>query len=349
MAYTTINKSTDHFNTVTYTGNSTAKNIQGVGFKPDWVWIKNRTTTDSHVLFDAVRTATKRLSTPSTDAQQTQSSELTAFLADGFSIGTGDNVNRGPSDNFVSWNWKANGAGSSNSDGSITSTVSANSAAGVSIVKWTGNATSGATVGHGLGAAPKVIITKRIDGGTNNWVVGHGEIGFTKRIYINSGAAAATDSGSWNNTAPSSTYFTVGSNNESNGSGYEFISYCFVEKTGFSSFGYYKSNGSTDGPFVFTNGVKPKFLFIKNSDDSSEWEIYDSKRIGYNDANYHLNAHNNAVEATLSGRVSLLSNGFKIKVTNSGPVNSGTSGRNYIYLCFGQSLVGSNQVPSTGN
>ena len=168
MAYTTINKHTDHFNTKLYTGNGSSQNITGVGFDPDWIWTKCRSDADTHELYDKVRGATKRIRTEVSDAENTETYQ--SFITDGFAWSSAGNQNASGR-TFVSWNWKANGAGSSNTDGSITSTVSANTTAGFSIVTYTGTAAN-ATIGHGLGVAPKVIMTKsRVN--AENWGVYH--------------------------------------------------------------------------------------------------------------------------------------------------------------------------------
>ena len=338
MAYTTINKSTDYFNTKLYTGNSTAKNITGVGFQPDWVWIKNRTTADTHVLFDAVRGANKRLSSSGTTAEQTTSNELTGFLADGFSIGDGDNVNRGPSDNIVSWNWKANGAGSSNSSGSVSATVSANTTAGFSISTFTTPASGTFTVGHGLGVAPKMIIA-RCYNISSDWICGHDSVGWTYQLTLNSNAAKA-DQPAFNDTAPTSTVWT--GNTANFGAGYTGLAYCFAEKKGYSKFGSYTGNGNADGTFVYT-GFAPAFVLQKNHTGANDWTLADNKRPGYNENNKRLVPNSNAVEAT-NNAIDLLSNGFKCRQDQS---NANGSGQTYIYMAFGQSIVGSNNIPAT--
>lgn len=344
MAYTTINKSTDYFNTKLYTGNNGTQSITGVGHQPDLIWVKARNDTANNTLTDAVRGTNSVLYSNQNQGIDAPTNAITSFDSDGFSVGNNGSFNAN-SINYVSWNWKANGAGSANTTGSINTTAtSVNTTAGFSICKWTGNGSAGATVGHGLGSAPKVVITKRYDGGTNNWVVGHGAIGFTKVIYLNTTAGSASDSGSWNNTAPSSTVFTVGSNNESNGNGYEFISYCFVEKTGYSKFGSYTGNGNANGPFIFT-GFKPAFVLIRNIENSSDdWQIFDNKRANtFNPADKMLQANLNNAEGTSA--IDLLSNGFKIKAS-SGFMNR--SGETMIYMAFASApLVGTNNIPAT--
>ena len=341
MAYTTIKKPSDYFNTKLYTGNSSTNAITGVGFQPDWVWLKDRNSTEFHNVFDIVRGVTaNRLypnSTTATDGYD--SNALQSFDSDGFTLGSGLAYNNS-GNNFVSWNWLGSNTTASNTDGSISSTVSANTTSGFSIVKWTGNGTSGATVGHGLGSAPKVVISKRIDGGTNQWVVGHGAIGFTKVIYLNNTTVAASNSGSWNNTAPSSTVFTVGNNNESNGTGYEFISYCFAEKTGYSKFGSYTGNGNADGTFVYT-GFKPAFVIYKNTDTGYYWKLIDNKTNNGN-GNEGAYTHPNTTDYVNSSSLydDFYSNGFKLRNTN---VTGNGSGLNYIYMAFAEEpLVGDN-------
>jgi len=345
MAYTTINKSTDYFNPKLYTGNNGTQSITGVGHQPDLIWVKARNDTANNTLTDAVRGTNSVLYSNQNQGIDAPTNAITSFDSDGFSVGNNGSFNAN-NINYASWNWKANGAGSSNTTGSINTTAtSVNTTAGFSICKWTGNGSAGATVGHGLGVAPKVVITKRYDGGTNNWVVGHGAIGFTEVIYLNSTSSKATDSGSWNNTAPSSTVFTVGSNNESNGNGYEFISYCFAEKTGYSKFGSYVGNSANnaDAPFVYT-GFKPAFVIIKNTAQNSAWEMYDNKRDGFNPKVHGLRANENAGEDNTDDLLDLLSNGFKLRHQGGGLNEDGDT---FIYMAFGQSIVGSNNIPAT--
>ena len=342
MAYTTINKSSDYFNTKLYTGNGTARSITGVGFQPDWSWFKSRGDTNSHALYDAVRGVTKAISSNSTGAEATESQGLTSFDSDGFSIGSQTAVNAS-GHGIASWNWKANGAGSSNTDGSITSTVSVNTTAGFSIVRWSGSAAN-ATIGHGLGAVPKMIICKDTND-TYNWGVYHQGIGNTKYLYLNTTAAEATSSSLWNNTTPTSTVFSVGNAGASNSSGTNnMIAYCFAEKTGYSKFGSYTGNGNADGTFVYT-GFKPAFVMVKASSASSyDWIILDNKRDTFNVADASLYANLSNAEAT-SNDTDFLSNGFKLKSTAAGNNGNGTT---YMYMAFAEApLVGNNNVPCT--
>ena len=339
MAYTTINKSTDYFNTKIFTGNGGTNAITGVGHQPDLVWLKNRSTTDSYSLYDAVRGVTKRLKSDNANAESTQSNGLTAFGTDGFTVGDHGGVN-GNGNAIVSWNWKANGAGSSNSDGSLSSTVSVNQTAGFSIVTYTGSS-SYATVGHGLNAVPKMIITKTRASGYE-WAVYHNAMGNEKHLLLDTNGGQGDDS-YWNDTTPTSSVFSLGGQKINvNYSGQTYVAYCFAEKTGYSKFGSYIGNSSADGSFVYT-GFKPSWILIKNSTDSSNnWHIYDNKRLGYNVDNNMLRANLSNAEQT-DDDIDILSNGFKLR-RNSGAFNTGHT---YIYMAFGQSLVGSNNVPCT--
>ena len=342
MAYTTINKSSDYFNTKLYTANGTTNHqITGVGFNPDFVWIKNRTTADGHVLFDEVRGANKRLVSSSSGAESTQTQDLLSFDSDGFTVGSNDNVNRGPSDNFASWNWKANGTGSANTDGTISSTVSVNTTSGFSIVKYTGNNTDNATIGHGLGAVPKVIFFKRLD--TGNWVVYHHAIGTDKYLILNLTDAEATATGLCN---PNSTNIVIPTAyGGQNPSSTDMIAYCFAEKTGYSKFGSYVGNGSTDGTFVYT-GFKPAFILVKQTNNTASWTIIDNKRDSFNVTDKRLfpeDANEEVVSA--NGNTDFLSNGVKMRI---GHQNINASGSTYIYMAFAEApLVGTNNIPCT--
>ncbi len=338
--YTTINKSTDYFNTKLWTGNGGTQSITGVGFQSDFTWIKRRDAGNNHRLTDAVRGVEKEIYSDGNWAQDTRTDGLTAFSADGFTIGNSSGYN-GSGGTFASWNWKANGAGSANTDGSISSTVSVNATSGFSIVKFTGTG-SLATVGHGLGSAPKMIIMKNTNT-TNGWEVYHQSLGNTGYIQLNSTETSYSSATRWNNTSTTNNVFTVNTENGVNKSGSTLIAYCFAEKTGYSKFGSYTGNGATfDNAFVYT-GFKPSLLIIKRTDTTSNWVIEDNKRAGYNQANYHLYPNLSNAEGT-NYYTDFLSNGFKIR---DNPADIGASGGSYIYMAFGQSLVGSNNVPCT--
>jgi hypothetical protein len=335
MAYTTIKKPSDYFNTVTYTGDGTSsRNITGVGFQPDLLWIKNRDITQWHFLFDAVRGVSKALFSNVTNAESTQASTQTAFLSDGFTVGN-DVASNGNGNGIVSWNWLGANGTASNTDGSITSTVSANTTSGFSIVSYTGNETTGATVGHGLSSTPKMIILKNRNS-TDDWVVYHESLGNTQSIRLNLTNASATTPASFNNTSPTSSVFTLGDWTGVNGS--SMIAYCFAEKQGFSKFGSYTGNGSTDGTFVYT-GFKPAFVIFKNTTNTNNWSIRDNKRDSFNAGDSNLFANLSDAESS-SNDIDFLSNGFKLR--NAGG-NWNTSGNTYIYMAFAEEpLVGDN-------
>jgi len=349
-----INKPSEYFNTVLYTGDGTSSNaITGVGFQPDWVWIKQRDTTRSHQLMDAVRTASYRLQSDTTNAES--SSALTSFDSDGFTVdGTSLNGTNASGGTYVAWNWLANGARVSNTDGSITSTVSANTTSGFSIVSYTGNGTSGATVGHGLGANPAMIIFKnRIDSSSAKWAVYHKSIFVSQAdpniLYLEATAATADDTNVLGNSTVTlnSTVFSLGDYNGSNGNTDGIIAYCFAEKKGFSKFGSYVGNGSADGTFVYT-GFKPAMIIFKNTTTSgTSWTIYDNKRDTYNVTNHLLLPSGSDPEISANSTLYLdfLSNGFKMRGANS---TFNTSGDTYIYMAFAEEpLVGTNNIPAT--
>ncbi len=338
MAYTTINKSGDYFNTKLYTGNGSTNAITGVGFQPDMVWLKERSSTSNHQLGDAVRGATKYIQPKITDAESTDSNRFSSFDSDGFTQGANNGVNEN-GQTYASWNWKANGAGSANTDGSISSTVSANTTAGFSIVSWTGTGAN-ATIGHGLGSVPKMILLKcRTQG--DKWIVYNSTIGNTKYLVLNDTDAETTSSTHWNNTTPTNTVFSTGTSGNVSGVGETFIAYCFAEKKGFSKFGSYTGNGNADGTFVYT-GFKPAFVMIKDTTSAGDWTIQDSARDTYNLADARLYANLNNAENDGTFGVDFLSNGIKIRTSSAG---WNTSGNTYIYMCFAEApLVGTNGV-----
>ena len=340
MAYTTINKSTDHFNTKLYTGNGSTQSITGVGYAPNLTWIKDRTASNGARLFDTIRGATKGIFTDSNAAEATVSSELTAFGTDGFTLGSDGSVN-GSSKNYVSWNWLASNTNASNTDGSITSTVSVNTTAGFSIVSYTGTG-SAATIGHGLGVAPACIIFKDRDA-TVDWFVYHQSTGATNRTKLNSNVASSAST-FINDTSPSSTVFNTEGGGATGTNGNKFIAYCFAEKKGFSKFGSYTGNGNADGAFVYT-GFKPTWIMVKRTNSTDVWHIIDNKRDPFNsgsDAKY-LDPASSGAEYNNSAH-DFYSNGFKIRASGT---NSNASGAPYIYMAFGQSLVGDNNIPCT--
>jgi len=342
MAYTTINKSTDYFNTKLYTGNGGTQSITGVGFQPDWTWIKGRSNNHHHALFDAVRGVTKRISSSENNYETTESTGLTSFNSDGFTTGAWSASNSN-SQTYASWNWKANGAGSANTDGSISSTVSASATSGFSIVKYSGIATN-ATVGHGLGVAPKMIIVKDL-GASVNWQVYHSSIANTEALELNGTGGKFTAANRWNSTSATSSVFSIGTSTETNGDGHNIIAYCFAEKTGYSKFGSYVGNGSaTEGTFFYT-GFKPAMIIIKKT-DNGQWTIFDNKRNPSNAVRAMLVPNADATELSQNeNNMDFLSNGVKM-YNADGVFNA--SGGTYIYAAFAEApLVGTNNVPCT--
>ena len=347
MAYITFQPK-DHFNTVLYTGNGSTQSITGVGFQPDLVWIKDRGLTEPHTLQDAVRGAGNRLYANTTAAQSNSAISITSFDSDGFSVGSGGEVNTNSS-NLVSWNWKAGGAGSSNSDGTVTSgaTVSANTTAGFSIGVATMNSSGTWTVGHGLGVAPAVVLVKAT-GATGSWWMWHQSLGDKsgdEYVFLNTTAISpANDSTVWNNTLPTSSVYSMGSNTWSGNT--TFVAYCFAEKKGFSRFGKYTGNGNADGPFIYT-GFKPAFVINRRvTGATGDWQLQDNKRSPFNVSDTILFPNGNTADSQASGyQMDMLSNGFKIRTDNSGRNHSGSD---YIYLAFAEEpLVSSNGDAAT--
>ena len=344
MAYTTIKKPSDYFNTKLYTGTGSSNALTGVGFQPDWTWIKCRDDTHNHQVFDAVRGVYKRLRTDTNGAETTSNESLKTFDSDGFTLGTQTNVNQS-SGTFASWNWKA-GTTSGLSGGTITPTsYSVNATSGFGIYAYTGTNANG-TITHGLGSAPSVIIVKNRLTSSKSWVVGHKSIGFQNALFLNDTAGSTSEANLFNSTAPTSSVFTVGTGSLINDSGDSYIAYAFAEKKGYSKFGSYVGNNNTDGTFVYL-GFKPAFIIVKPTSGTEHWTMYDNKRTGYNPTNYQLYPNLSSSEATLS-ELDIVSNGFKIR-SQTGRLNS--SGVTMIYMAFAeQPLVansGSNGVPAT--
>jgi len=340
MAYSTIIKPSDYFNTVTYTGNGSAgHSITGVGFQPDWVWIKTRADSNNHTIFDAVRGVTKRLRSNQTNAENT-SSGVTSFNSDGFTVGSDSAGNSGT---MVSWNWKAGGGqGSANTDGSINTTyTSANTTSGFSISKFVGTG-SNATVGHGLGVVPSMYMVKKLDS-SGSWGVYHKSLGATKSLFLDLNDTGGTHIDYWNNTEPTSSVFSVGTSSTMNYNNQNMIAYCFAEKKGFSKFGSYTGNGNADGSFVYT-GFKPAFVMIKRTNATGDWGIFDNKREGYNDETNRLKPNSSDAEED-DNFMDILSNGFKLRLTSSS-INA--SGGTFIFMAFAEEpFVSSNGVPAT--
>jgi hypothetical protein len=324
----TVAEGKDYFNAVLYTGTGSSRTVTGVGFQPDWLWIKSRSNAYNNNVWDAVRGAGQRLITNATDAEETQTGDMSAFASDGFTVGSGS-ITNGNGATFVAWNWKASGAGSSNTAGTISSTVSANTTAGFSIVTYTGTG-SNATVGHGLGVAPAMMIFKN-RGSVSNWRTYHSALGPTKALTLD-GTGAASTFNFWQDTAPTSTVFYLSSHGDANESGKNIVGYCFAPIAGYSAFGSYTGNGSSDGPYVHL-GFRPRLIIWKGSSFSSNWRIADSARNTYNVALANLQANLADAEGATSNTVDFLSNGFKVRGTG-GDLN--TSSGTIIYMAFAE-------------
>ena len=347
MAYITFQPH-DYFNSVLWAGNGSAgRNITGVGFLPDWVWIKNRSRSSNHTIVDVTRqSGTYPFSSTQTSAEDTDTNQVSALISDGITIGSSTNTNAN-SENLVGWFWRAGGgAGSSNTAGSInTTTTSVNTTSGISISTYTGTG-SNATVGHGLGVAPKWVMIKRRDD-TGDWRIFTEVNGNQSQLSLNQTSAA--DSGNstiWNSTSPTTTTFSIGTHSNINSNGGTYVAYCFAEKKGFSKFGTYTGNGVADGAFVYT-GFKPAFLLIKESSQSGEsWIMHDSTRSTENVTDEVLFANaNQQEEANQSSKgIDFCANGFKIRSTDA-VLNDGEK---YVYMAFAKEpVVASNGDPAT--
>jgi hypothetical protein len=347
MAYTDIDKPTDYFNTNLWTGNGSTQSITGVGFQPDWVWIKSRTGTYSgsdHHIYDVIRGANVKLSSNSNGGDSTISDTLTSFDSDGYSLGYRTRVN-GTGTTYVGWNWLAGGTASSNTDGSITSSVSASTTSGFSIVSYTGSG-SNATIGHGLGTSDigAIIFKNRSD--TEGWKVYHKSLGATKNLNFNETGGSQTQSGAFNDTEPTSSVFSVGTFNSTNGSSDNMIAYCFAEKKGFSKMGSYVGNGSSNGSFIHLGFQPAWFLTKKTSASGTGWFIFDNKRDPLNpNSKFLMVQASNSEDDNTNRGMDFLSNGIKIRGTN-GDVNE--SGSTYAYMAFAESpFVSSSGIPTT--
>ena len=336
MAYTTINKSSDYFNTKLYTGNGGTQSID-VGFQSDFTWLKSRTETKNNILIDAVRGSDKDIISNLANAENTDANRITGFDSDGFNLGSSSTTNTN-SQNYVSWNWKANGTGVSNTSGSINSTVSANTTSGFSVVKWTNSTSNAGTIGHGLGVAPKMILVKTTSG-TYNWYVYHKSIGAGNFLELNGTVGSQASANLFDNTEPTTSVFSTGTNPAFINN--TMIAYCFAEKQGYSKFSSYIGGGS-NFPFIYT-GFKPAFVMLKKTSGTGNWQLFDNKRAGYNPDNDVLRPNLSNVECTSCVEIDMLSNGYKLKNTDG---DGNTSGGTYIYMAFAEApLVGTNNVP----
>ena len=328
----------DFFSPTIYTGNASTNAITGVGFQPDMTWIKNRTATGDHSLYDSPRGTTKSLVPNGNDEEQTYATGLTAFGADGFTVGAQAIVN-GNTNDIASWNWKAGTTTGIAGSPSITpSSYSFNATSGFSIVRWSGTGVAG-TLPHGLGVAPQWIIVKRLEG--SNWTSGHEAAGWTKNWVFNEAEGLNTNT-YWNDTNPTSDLFSVGTNIIVNASGSTYVGYLWAPVKGYSKFGSYIGNAAADGPFVYT-GFRPAYVMIKRFTTGTGWYIWDNKREGYNGDNETLVSNTNTTGGA-GTYLNLLSNGFKL-LSNDGEWNN--SSTEYAYMAFAEfPIVSSNDVPT---
>jgi len=354
MAYTTIDDPSAYFHTQLYTGdgassNSITNDANAGDFKPDWLWVKNRSSsggTGPNIIFDSTRGPTKDLHTNNTEAEHTNSHVLLSFDTDGFSVGTGGAVNNN-TDNFVAWQWKANGGTTaSNTSGDITTTVQANTTAGFSIFTYTGTGTAGDTIGHGLGAVPDWIWIKARSIANDQTIYHSANTSAPETDFlILQGTDATSDSDTrWNDTAPTSTLITLGNNAGVNGSTQTYVGYAFAEKQGYSKFGSYTGISNDDGAFVYT-GFAPAWVMIKRTDTAKNWYIFDNKRPGYNVINRLIAPNLSDAEVDGSEKIDLLSNGFKLRQSFT---HTNTDGGTFIYMAFAEHpFVSSEGVPTT--
>ena len=329
----TINIGENHVNTTLYTGNGGTQSITGLEFQPDWVWLKKRNGTTNHLVFDSVRGTNKSMNTNGTGTEDTSSTnKLTSFNSDGFTIGSNSSGNNN-GDSYVSWNWYAGGSTVTNNDGSISSQVMANTTAGFSIVSYTGTGSAG-TVGHGLGVAPSALIVKSRNT-TNNWRVGHnGLIDWQYRINLESTSSQSLQSNVWNSTPPTSSVFSVGTSSSVNDNGNSYIAYVFSEVAGFSKYGKFFGNGQDAGPFIYL-GFKPQLLITRNVSSTTDWIMFDPKRIHDASAGNldYLEPNTSDAEGFLA--VDILSNGFRLTHEDNTKFNG--SGNTFIYFAWAES------------
>jgi len=345
MAYATISKPSLHFNTKIYAGNGSSNAQTGVGFQPDFFWCKSTSNGENHTLIDAVRGVGNGL-TSNTNAVQYSGTNFGSFDSDGFTwsgnLGSGNENGQ----TYVSWNWKAGGGqGSSNTAGSINTTyTSVNTTAGFSVSQYTGTG-SNATIGHGLGVAPSMVITKQL-GQSRDWAVYYRAMGAGNYMNLNSSGGETGSSTHWNSTDPTTTVFSVGTSDQTNKSAGVYVAYCFAEIKGYSKASVYVGNGNADGPFVYT-GFKPAWIMWKKHNTSNEgWMMWDNKRSVDNPNDKYVTADGSGANSTRD-TFDMLSNGFKIRTSNG---DSNQNNSNYYYLAFAEEPLVVNvgaSVPAT--
>jgi len=332
----TIVEGSEYFITNTFTGTGSTLSID-TGFSPDFVWLKSRSFADHPLVYDSIRGANQRLYSSLTNAESTANNQLNSFDSDGYTLGSDPSGQINVSgQTSVGWSWRGSDSSPvTNTDGTITSTVSANIDSGFSVITFTGNGTAGATIGHGLGAKPAMIIVKNRTYGVN-WRVYHESLGATKFLSLNLTNAVGTSSLEWNNTEPTSSIITVGTSDNINRNGDNIVMYAFADVEGFSKFGKYTGNGSSDGPFVYT-GFRPAFILQKNTNAAYGWLLWDTSRSSYNMVTKYLVANTSDAEVDTAGaqgpNIDILSNGFKVRDPNAGWNQNGST---HIYMAFAE-------------
>ena len=327
----------DFFSTNLWTGTGVDDlTPTGVGFSSAFTWMKKRDGADNYALYDTARGATKRVMCNEPDPESTITTGLKSWTSDGFVLGT-DAEGNANTKTYVGWNWKGGTTSGITTDGSTTITPSAysfNQTSGFSALAYTGNATSGANLAHGLGVAPEMVIVKNLID-TVNWSVYHKDMETSSpedwQIQLDTDSASTNNATMWNDTAPDAVNMVLGNGGNTNGSSDDMVAYCFTGKKGYSKFGYYYGNGNADGTFVHT-GFRPAFILIKRNHATGNWQIFDDKRLGYNGGNSYLSPNDTAVENT-GGQIDILSNGFKMRNTGT---YTNASLSTYIYAAFAE-------------
>ena len=342
MAYSTIDDPTLYFNTVLYAGTGSEQTVSGVNFSPGLTWLKSRSNGQPNVLSDSVRGGNKQLYSADTQAETTYGQYLKSFNSDGFVLGTDSGINQS-SQTFVSWNWKAGGSASNNTDGNKTISLSVNTTAGFSVGTYAGTGQD-STIGHGLGAVPDWLMIKNRSSGSRKWQLWHnGLTGTNKYLAIDRSDAELTDSASWDNTAHSNTVWNTYGSGEANQNGENFVCYAWTSIQGFSKFGSYTGNANANGPFIYT-GFKPAWIMTKQINGGSSWIVHDNKRDPINTVTEYFTVEENDAAGTLANSYDLCSNGFKVRTSN-GDRNS--NGDTFAYWAFAESpLVNSEGIPN---
>ena len=347
MAYTTIDDPSVYFQSVLWQGNGSsgrAITLDGNSdLQPDLVWVKDKTDTEAHKLFNTISGATKSVRSQDNSIEATVAEDLQSFDSDGFTVGSNGSVNKSNGDRYVAWCWKAGGSSSTNTDGNLDTTVSANATAGFSIVKYVGEQSGTQTFGHGLNNVPKMILLKKLDTAASDWVVYHEGITSANRLKLNT-TDASSSSPNWRAT-PTSSVFNSNSSNIINTSGHTYLAYVFADVQGFSKMGSYTGNGNADGTFVYL-GFKPAWIMTKRTDSADDWQICDNKRDPDNAVFSQLNANSSAAQNDGDAKVDFTSQGFKIRKAG-GSWNA--SGGSFIYMAFAENpfVTGASAIPTT--